>query len=1095
MANNNKDTTTTLGIDISQFKRGLQDAQRQIKLANAEFKAAAAGMDKWSDSATGVQAKIKQLETTLDAENKKLELQKQRLIEVEREQGKNSAGANELRIAIANQQASIAKTEKSLSDYNGKLKDLQNAENQAKTATGALTDTIGLQQNKLDALKQKYTDVVLAQGANSKEAKALGAQISALSGDLATNKQKLSDAENAADKLDKSLTDVGDAATEAGKDAENAANGGFTVLKGVMANLATQAINAALDGLKNIGSALINVGKQAVANYAEYEQLAGGIETLFGAGGQSIEEYANSVGKTVSEVESEYNSLMAAQDTVMQNAANAYKTAGMSANEYMENVTSFSASLISSLDGDTEAAARAADQAIIDMSDNANKMGSNITDIQNAYQGFAKQNYTMLDNLKLGYGGTKEEMERLLADAEELSGVEYDISNLNDVYEAIHVVQTEMGITGTTAREAAETIEGSANAMKASWQNLLTGIADENADLNGLINNFIDSLLTYADNIMPVIQTAIGGITTLITRLVHQLLPQVLTIISDELPNFLNAGAELLVTLITGIVSAMPRLTGAILDAIGMIITTISDAIPDVVSAFTLAFPLLIKTILSAVPDLLDAAIELLTAIVDAIPKFIPYLTKELPRIINKIVSTLNKAIPTILNAGIKLLTALLDAIPVVIQALMPLLPQIITSIVDILTTNIPVILNAGIDLLMAIVQAIPVILTSLVTELPTIINQIVKVLTENIPVLLNAAIEFLMAIVEAIPEIVSALVPVLPDIINAIITVLIENIPLLFDAAFTMFMSIVDAIPDFITELIIGLADIVTTIIADFIVPVRDIFKNLWKKIKEIFAPAATWFNDKFTDAKNRVVNVFKNIGSWFSDRWNDIKDALKNVATWFSDKFTDAKNRITSVFSDIGTWFKDKFNEAWTNIKNVFEPVGEFFGGIWDTIKEKFTNIGQNIGDAVSDAFSNAVNSVLSGATNIINGFIRGINAVIGILNDIPGVSINRLSELSAPQLERGGILKRGQVGLLEGNGAEAVVPLDQNKKWINATARAMNDALSTQGVINNNGGNVTNNYNFTQNNTSPKALSRLEIYRQTKNQFNFATGATGG
>src|SRR5574344_992703 len=222
------------------------------------------------------------------------------------------------------------------------------------------------------------------------------------------------------------------------------------------------------------GTAMVAIGKQAIEQYAEYEQLVGGVETLF----------------------------KQSSDTVMGYAENAYKTAGLSANEYMSTVTSFSASLLQSLNNDTAKSAEVADMAITDMSDNANKMGTDMSMIQSAYQGFAKQNYTMLDNLKLGYGGTKTEMERLLADASKLSGVEYNIDNLNDVYEAIHVVQTELGVTGTTAKEASTTIQGSVNSMKSAWTNLVTGIADDNADFDALITNFVDSIMTMADNIL-----------------------------------------------------------------------------------------------------------------------------------------------------------------------------------------------------------------------------------------------------------------------------------------------------------------------------------------------------------------------------------------------------------------------------------------------------------------------------------------------------------------------------------------------------------------------------------------------------------------
>ena len=223
------------------------------------------------------------------------------------------------------------------------------------------------------------------------------------------------------------------------------------------------------------GAGVVALGKKALDCYGDYEQLVGGIETLFKDSAGAVEQYAK----------------------------DAYKNQQMSANQYMDIATSFSASLLQGLGGDTAEAAKITDMAITDMADNANKMGSSMESIQNAYQGFAKQNYTMLDNLKLGYGGTKEEMERLLADAEKLTGVHYDISNLGDVYSAIHAVQEEMGITGTSAKEAATTIQGSVAMMKAAWQNWLTGLMDNDADINQLTQDLIDSVTQVIDNIAP----------------------------------------------------------------------------------------------------------------------------------------------------------------------------------------------------------------------------------------------------------------------------------------------------------------------------------------------------------------------------------------------------------------------------------------------------------------------------------------------------------------------------------------------------------------------------------------------------------------
>ena len=261
--------------------------------------------------------------------------------------------------------------------------------------------------------------------------------------------------------------------------------------------------------------------------YAEYEQLVGGVDTLFKNSSQQVQEYAN----------------------------NAYKTAGLSANQYMETVTSFSASLLQSLGGDTEKSAQYADQAIIDMSDNANKMGTSMESIQNAYQGFAKQNYTMLDNLKLGYGGTKTEMERLIADANRVKEANGEMADLSiesfaDVTEAIHIIQTEMGITGTTAREAETTITGSLNMVKASWENLLVGLANKNANVGELINQLVQSVSTFAGNLLPVIEQALLGIGTLIEELLPIIIERIPNVINNVLPKIVESGVNILNSLI-----------------------------------------------------------------------------------------------------------------------------------------------------------------------------------------------------------------------------------------------------------------------------------------------------------------------------------------------------------------------------------------------------------------------------------------------------------------------------------------------------------------------------------------------------------------
>lgn len=298
--------------------------------------------------------------------------------------------------------------------------------------------------------------------------------------------------------------------------------------------------------------------KSALDGYADYEQLEGGVKKLFGKDAQKL---------------------------VMEYAKNAYRTAGLSANEYMDTVTSFSASLIASLGNDTVAAAKYADIAITDMADNANTFGTSMEDIQNAYKGFSKQNYTMLDNLKLGYGGTQKEMERLLEDASKLSGVKYDISNFSDIIEAIHVIQEQQGIAGTTAKEAATTISGSLGMVKGAWGNLLSGLMDGNQDIDQLVGNLTDSVLTAADNIIPRLQTMAPRLVQAVQTLVSTLAPQLPGIISTVLPSMIEAAT----TLITGLADVLPDVMGIIIDQLPTIFNQIGGAIQKL-------FPSLVKT-------------------------------------------------------------------------------------------------------------------------------------------------------------------------------------------------------------------------------------------------------------------------------------------------------------------------------------------------------------------------------------------------------------------------------------------------------------------------------------------------------------------
>ena len=422
-----------------------------------------------------------------------------------------------------------------------------------------------------------------------------------------------------------------------------------------------------------IGAAATAVGsltKSAVENYAEYEQLVGGVETLFGAQGMTIEEYADSVGKSTTEVQGDYDRLMRAQNKMFSQAANAYKTAGMSANDYMETATSFAASLVSSLGGNTEEAANVANTAITDMSDNANKMGTDISMIQNAYQGFAKQNYTMLDNLKLGYGGTKAEMTRLIEDANKLKKAHGEMADLSidsyaDIVEAIHLVQDEMGITGTTAKEASTTIQGSLSSARGAWQNLLTGIADDNQDFGVLVDNFIETLVGTVDeggervggvinNIIPRVETALKGISKLISEAVPELLQIIPPLISDLLPDLVQAA----VGLVQSFVEVLPDVITAITDVLPSLLDIIGQGIVDSMSTLTEKIPDIADALSQTLSDVLDWVIENAGPLIEGFADFLSTLLTEGIGILSdnkdKIVEALFAVIKAVVNAAIE---------------------------------------------------------------------------------------------------------------------------------------------------------------------------------------------------------------------------------------------------------------------------------------------------------------------------------------------------------------------------------------------------------------------------------------------------------
>lgn len=415
---------------------------------------------------------------------------------------------------------------------------------------------------------------------------------------------------------------------------------------------AGQSLGASLIGTLKKVIAAAGIGKiitEAINAGGALEQSIGGIETLFGAGGRSAEEYAASVGKSVEAVQGEYNSLLAAQQTVFDNAAQAYKTAGLSANDYMETATGFAASLLSSVSNDANAAAQLTDMAVRDMADNANKMGTDIQDIQNAYQGFAKQNYTMLDNLKLGYGGTQAEMQRLLQDAEKLSGVHYDLGNLADMYSAIHVIQTEMAITGTTAKEAATTLTGSFAAMKAAAENVLADWST-GADLTAPLQGLVETAQTFlVGNLLPMIGNVLAGIPELVYTLV---------------PEILQSGTQLVTSLAEGFTQGIPDF--------------LSNALPQLLQ-FT-------EELRANAGQFVDAGLNLITQLLNGLIAGLPDLIAYVPDIIINICGVINDNMPKILAQGVSIIVQLIAGLVQTVPSLLANWKKILEAVLSVIS-------------------------------------------------------------------------------------------------------------------------------------------------------------------------------------------------------------------------------------------------------------------------------------------------------------------------------------------------------------------------------------------------------------------------
>ena len=551
---------------------------------------------------------------------------------------------------------------KTIYKTNGELKSLNNALKLDPKNTKLLADKQELLKNNINASKEKLKELTLAQKEMGKYKNLTDSQKESyreLTIEIVKSKNSVKNLEDELKEMKNiDLSKVGDAISKVGSIAESVISKVTKV---------TAVVSTAVAGVVGAG----------IKSYANQEQLVGGVETLFKLSDKEIKEYAKEYGMSVEEVKANAELMNNSIDTVIGNASVAYKTAGMSSNEYLETVTSFSASLLQSVGNDSFEAMEISDMAITDMADNANKMGTSIDSIKNAYQGFAKQNYTMLDNLKLGYGGTKSEMERLLSDAQKISGVKYDISNLSDVYNAIHVIQNEIGITGTTAKEAETTIQGSAASMQAAFDNFLNGSGSPeqlSEAIVVLVNNVVNAIQKIAPNIINGLITLLNSLLPNVVELITQMLPQLVEAAQQLMASILETISQNIEPISTTVVSVLMSFVNFLLENLPMIIGVglqiiialahgISENLDTIIPAVVDCVLEIVDVLINNIDLLIDAAIQLFLGIITGLMYATPQILIKMPELISKLASALKSSLGKIVEVGKYLIQGLWEGI------------------------------------------------------------------------------------------------------------------------------------------------------------------------------------------------------------------------------------------------------------------------------------------------------------------------------------------------------------------------------------------------------------------------------------------------
>lgn len=714
--------------------------------------------------------------------------------------------------------------------------------------------------------------------------------------------------------------------------------------------MATGVVTAVGVGIAAVSAKLVDFGKQAFQSYSDYEQLSGGVAKLYGNMGMSLEDYAKQAGKSAESVRADWERNEAAQKTVMENAQNAWETSGMSANAYMEQATSFSAALINALGGDTKKAADMTDVAMRAMSDNINTFGSNATDVQNAFNGFAKQNYTMLDNLKLGYGGTKEEMERLIKDANEWGAANGEASNLSidsfsDVIQAIQQIQEKQHIAGTTAREAASTIEGSVSAMKAAWTNWLAELGKSDADMDAVTQNLANSVVAAAKNVIP-------RVGVIIKSFVHAIPGMFNTLVSTLPAPFQNA-----VNAVRGVFSDF-----------GGIIAPVTAALAALgAGGFggLLANIPLVGGMLKPLTGLLGglaSPIGIIIAMIGALIATSPQLRSEFGTMLTGVLNGLKQAFQT-LQPSIK---TLMDALNQLVQAVMPVITNVIGQIIPLLTP----IISTLVGVLVPVIQGVITVVTAVVQALTPVISQISGLVTgmvaaitpliQGLAPLVEGVCQIVSGVIQALMPVIQALVPLVSGIISAIVGFIGSTLLPTIQAMLPFIQGVINGI----TSVVRGIVNVIQGVINMVTGLIHGNWQQAWNGFSQIVHGVVQGVLGFLGGIGSAIMGCFAGAGTWL---WNAGSSIINGLLNGLKAAF----GRVMSFVSGIGDWIV-RHKGPLSYDKVMLKPAGlAIMRGFDKSLKEGWKDVQRTVNGMnaqINGGFD--VDASKTGRANVSNG-----------------------------------------------------------------------------------------------------------------------------